>query len=491
MPRITWNTVYFCATYSTRLARSPQISYPSNTTPPHRSKCFWRNLERWACRSIINIDAMEFCSAETASGRIQGLISSGVRQFKGVPYGASTAGANRFQRPKPATPWTGVRDSFGYAAVSPQVPYDVNHDYARLIQFDLNVAFGGMGEDCLHLNIWTPGTGRQDKRAVLFCIHGGGFAICSGSHPVYDGAKLARLGDVVVVTVTHRLASFGFVNLADLEGTGRWADAGAAGMLDLVTALEWVRDNIEAFGGDPNSVTIFGQSGGGWKVSALMAMPSAKGLFHRAIVESGADVRGVPTAAGTKSAEAFMAKLGLQPNQVDQLQALPMDQLLTTMGSMTGGGAPGVGGLALAPVVDGKTLPTNPFDPTAPELSANVPLLIGTTETEVTFFPGQILDPIDAADLHTRVKQTLRAADDSQVDDLIAVYRKDRPDATNTDLYLIIASDATFRAGVLVEADRKAQQDKAPCYQYYFTWRSPVRDGKLRSFHTLEIPFVF
>jgi para-nitrobenzyl esterase len=182
---------------------------------------------------------MEFCTVETASGQVRGLISSGIRQFKGVPYGASTAGANRFQQPQRPSPWTGARDCLGYAPVSPQVPYDVGHEYARLIQFDLNVALGGMGEDCLNLNIWTPGTGRQEKRAVLFCIHGGGFAICSGNHPMYDGAKLAGLGDVVVVAVTHRLSSFGYLNLADLDPSGRWADAGAAGMLDLVAALEW------------------------------------------------------------------------------------------------------------------------------------------------------------------------------------------------------------------------------------------------------------
>ena len=168
---------------------------------------------------------MEFCSAETAGGRVQGLISSGIRQFKGVPYGASTAGANRFQRPKPPKPWMGARECFGYAPVSPQVPYDVGHDYARLIQFDLNVALGGMGEDCLHLNIWTPGTGRGDKRAVLFCIHGGGFAICSGNHPMYDGTRLAQWGDVVVVTVTHRLSAFGYLNLGDVDPGGPWADA--------------------------------------------------------------------------------------------------------------------------------------------------------------------------------------------------------------------------------------------------------------------------
>ena len=253
---------------------------------------------------------MEFCTVETASGQVRGLISSGVLQFKGVPYGASTAGTNRFQRPRRPPPWTGVRDCFGYGPVSPQVPYDVSHEYARLIQFDLNVAQGGMGEDCLHLNIWTPGTGRQDKRAVLFCIHGGGFAICSGNHPMYDGAKLASLGDVVVVAVTHRLSSFGYLDLADLDPSGRWTEAGAAGMLDLIAALEWVRDNIESFGGDPNCVTVCGQSGGGWKVSTLLGMPAARGLFHRAAVQSGSLVSHVPREVSAQVAQAFVQRLG-------------------------------------------------------------------------------------------------------------------------------------------------------------------------------------
>src|SRR3984885_12436806 len=361
MHRITWNTVCSCAMCSTRRARSPQTSCPSSSTSPHRAKWLSRNLERWACPSTIYIDTMGFWTAETASSRIQRLLSCFVRQFKGVPYGASTAGANRFQRPKPATPWTGMRDCLGYAAVSPQVPFDVGHDYARLIQFDLNVALGGMGEDCLHLNIWTPGLGRQNKRAVLFCIHGGGFAICSGNHPLYDGTKLAQCGDVVVVTVTHRLSSFGYLNLKDLDPSGPWADASAAGMLDLVAALTWVRDNIENFGGDPNCVTIFGQSGGGWKVSTLLGMPGARGLYHRAAVQSGSLVSHVPQQAAAQVAEGFIQKLGLTRATIDQIQPLPWTQLLAAQTA--------IGGHAFAPVPDGAHIPANPLDAEVASLS--------------------------------------------------------------------------------------------------------------------------
>lgn len=428
---------------------------------------------------------------ETTAGKIRGLkVTDGkVQCFKGVPYGASTAGGGRFMPPAKPQPWTKVRETTAYGLRAPQL--DSQFHGVVPPEVEAMDPGGPMGEDCLVLNLWTPSVGRGHKRPVMMWLHGGGYTTGSGAFIIYDGTELARKHDAVAISINHRLGVFGYLYLAELGGE-KYAQASNVGMLDIVAALEWVRDNAEAFGGDPNNVTIFGQSGGGGKVSALMAMPPAKGLFHRAIVESGANVRGLPKEVATKSATAFMAKLGLQPNQVDQLQQLPMDQLLATMGAMTGNGMPGgPGGLALAPVVDGTTLPVNPFDPVAPAISADIPLLIGTVETEVTFFPGQQLDPIDDADLHRRVKGFVRKASDEQVDQLIAAYRAGRPRASNTDLFLIIASDATFRAGVVTEAERKAAPGNAPVYQYYFTWRSPVRDGKLRTFHTLEIPFVF
>jgi len=424
-------------------------------------------------------------TVETTAGKVRSLTQAGVQAFRGVPYAASTAGANRFMPPVKRQPWTNVREAYELGLRSPQRLTDFHGQVPK--EFDVMCIDEPMGEDCLNLNVWTPSVGGGQKRPVMVWLHGGGFTSGSGGFICYSGQELARKHDVVVVTVNHRLTVFGYTYLAGIGGE-KFARASNVGMLDIVAALEWVRDNIAAFGGDPGSVTIFGQSGGAGKVSALMAMPPAKGLFHRAIVESGAAVKGVSKDVANKSAEAYLAKLGLKPEQADQLQTLSTDQLLA---GIFGGGLPGAPGLALAPVVDGTTLLTDPFDPVAPAMSADVPLLIGTTETEVTFFPGQILDPIDDADLHKRVKQTLRGADDSKVDQLIAAYRKGRPTASNTDLYLIISSDATFRAGVVLEAERKAAQAKAPVYQYYFTWRSPVHDGKLRAFHTLEIPFAF
>jgi para-nitrobenzyl esterase len=424
-------------------------------------------------------------TVETNLGKVRAQTQAGVQAFRGVPYAASTAGANRFMPPAKREKWTGVKDCFDLGQRSPQR----DSEFFGFVPKALEPMCPAepMGEDCLVLNVWTPGASNSGntKRPVMVWLHGGGYTTGSGGFVCYNGQELARKHDVVAVTVNHRLTVFGYLYFAGIGGE-KYAHASNVGMMDIVAALAWVRDNIAAFGGDPNNVTIFGQSGGGGKVSALMAMPPAHGLFHKAIIQSGADVRGVSVEAANKSAELFLSKLNLKPDQIDQLQQMPADQLLAA----AAGGAPGMPGLALAPVVDGGTLPGGPFDPTAPELSMNVPLMIGTVETEVTFFPGQILDPIDDANFHTRVKQMLAKASDAQVDQVIAAYKAGRPGVPNTDVYLAMASDATFRAGVVLEADRKAAQ-KAPVYQYYFTWHSPVEEGKLRAFHTLEIPFAF
>jgi len=235
---------------------------------------------------VTTVDDL-FCVAETTTGKIQGLVTQGVRQFKGVPYGASTGGGNRFLPPRPVQPWTGIRECFGHGQASPQVLTPITNTYGQLIFFDRAVAEGGMGEDCLNLNIWTPALRDGGKRAVMVSLHGGGFAISSSAAALYDGAQLAMRGDVVVVTISHRLASFGYLDLADVGGGEDLAFAGVAGIMDLVAALEWIRDNIENFGGDPDRVMVFGQSGGGWKTSVLLGAPAAKGLFHRAAVQSG------------------------------------------------------------------------------------------------------------------------------------------------------------------------------------------------------------
>jgi para-nitrobenzyl esterase len=418
--------------------------------------------------------------ARTTAGRIRGIKRGEVSAFFGIPYGASTVGARRFMPPVRPDSWTGIREAVRFGPRSPQGPSTLLPEVAAVDRRE------PAGEDCLCLNVWTPGLG-AGRRPVMVWLHGGGYSQGSGAFIIYDGKNLACRHDVVVVTVNHRLNVFGYLYLAELGGE-KYKQSSNIGMLDIVAALEWVRDNVAEFGGDPNNVTIFGQSGGGGKVSTLMAMPSAKGLFIRAIVQSASAIRGVPRDEATHSAEKYMGVLGLRPNQIDELQQLPAEKLVAAMG---GGGTPGGAGLRLAPVVDDQTLPRNPFDPNAPDISANVPLLIGSVETEVTFMRGTPLDPMSDDALHAHAKEALRDVDDASVDRLIEVYRKGRPGISNTDLYLILASDATFRAGVLTEAERKADQGAAPAYMYYFTWKSPVRDGALRTFHTLEIPFVF
>lgn len=430
-------------------------------------------------------DSSPSAVVHTTAGRVRGITRDRVNAFFGVPYGASTSGARRFMPPVKPDPWTGIREAVSFGPKSPQGPwrYLINEG----AQADRREP---AGEDCLMLNVWSKGPGSGPK-PVMVWLHGGAFNQGSGAFTVWDGENLARRHDVVVVTVNHRLDAFGFLYLEQLGGE-KYANSSNVGMQDIVAALEWVRDNIAEFGGDPKNVTIFGQSGGGAKVSTVLAMPSAKGLFHRAIIQSGAWVKGLTKVDATKTAVTYLGNLGLKPDQVDDLQSLPVERLVAALGAPEFvGGFGGSTTLSWGPVVDGRYLPRNPFDPDAPETAAHIPLLVGTTESEVAFVKGMELEPMDDAALHAHVKQVLRVADDSAVDRIIDVYRKGRPGASNTDLYLILNSDATWRAGAMTEAERKADQGTAPVYVYYFTWQSPVRDGKLRSFHTLEIPFVF
>ena len=401
---------------------------------------------------------------ETTSGKIRGAVLNKVNAFKGISYGEATDVSGRFLPPAKPKAWSGVKDALEWGPEAPQGPHTEIPEVAATIPKQ------GHSEDCLHLNVWTNSVSRGGKRPVMVWLHGGGFTSGSGSYTIYDGANMARKHDVVTVTVNHRLNSFGFLYLPEIGASN-------AGMLDVVAALQWVHDNIANFGGDPNNVTIFGQSGGAGKVSTLLAMPSAKGLFHRAIIQSGANLQGVSAADATKTAQTLMSKLNVKT--AAELQKVPMDQLVEATLSTPG--------LRLSPVLDGKTLPEGPFTPAAPAMSAEVPVLIGSTEFEVNFFPNTNFNPIDDAAFHSAVKQATRASD-GDADKLIAMYRKGRPGYSNVELQQVIASD-NFRAGVVTEAERKSAQ-KAPVYMYYFRWRSPVREGKLKAFHTLEIPFV-
>ena len=423
-------------------------------------------------------------TVEMSTGKVRGITRGGVHAFKGIPYGASTGGANRFMPPRKPEPWTGVRDAFQFGHQAPQ-----NMHFTDVLAPQADPA-EGFDEDCLVLNVWTPGPNDQAKRPVMFWCHGGGFAQESGSWPWIDGEALARRGEVVVVTLNHRLNVFGYLNLADLGGE-KYAQSGNAGMLDLVAALEWVRDNIARFGGDPHNVMIFGESGGGAKVSVLLAMPAAQGLFHRAAIQSGAWLRGVPREDATRSAKALLDELGISVSRVDEIQRVPVEKLL---GARSGAMTPlpprrGELRMGYSPVVDGHVLPEHPFDPVATPLSAKIPLLIGCNQFETTLFylaDRSTFSLTDAA-LQSRVADI--AGDDAAR--VVKAYKAAFPADSSSDTFFRVTTDRIVRRSTISLAERKCQQHQAATYMYYFTWRSPALDGELRAPHTVEIPFVF
>ena len=416
---------------------------------------------------------------ETTAGRVRGLLVDRVQTFKAVPYGASTAGARRFLPPLTVTPWTGVRDAFAWGPRCPQTLAAFVPEWQPLTGTE------PMSEDCLHLNVWTPSAARGGARPVMVWLHGGGYTGGSPAARPYDGANLARRHDLVFVSITHRLNVLGFLHLAQIGGE-RFADATNAGQKDIIAGLEWVRDNIERFGGDPKNVTIVGQSGGAGKVSTLLGMPAAQGLFHRAIAQSGSAVTSMTAGAATQNAEALMSRLGVKANQAETLQTLPVEQVLAAM-QAPGGGR----GFTTSPVVDGRSLPANVFDPAATPLSATIPLLIGSTETEVTWSPNtNYAEPADTAALRARVMRSLRV-DEARATSLVDVYTSGRPKTSLLDLALIMETDASqFRTGVDLEAERKSAAGAAPVYMYRFQWYSPVSGGRLRAMHCMDIPFA-
>lgn len=426
--------------------------------------------------------------AETTAGKVRGVVNEGVNVFKGIPYGASTAGKNRFMPPKPAQPWQGVRDAIEYGSSTPQDDPTVKRAASGAAALIGEMNTQPESEDCLVLNVWTRAPSDKAKRPVMFWIHGGGFQSGSGSSPGYDGTNLCRRGDVVVVSINHRLNVLGFAFLAELGGA-EFANTGNVGMLDIVQALQWVRDNIENFGGDPDRVMIFGESGGGRKVGTLLAMPQAKGLFHRAVIQSGPTIKVRSREDATFATQAVLDELQLSKADLHKLQDAPLDKLMAAYFAASRKHKFNHAVTGFAPVVQETVLPQHPFHPSASAVMPEVPLLIGSNRTEMTLqlAGDQAAFNLDEAGLRSRTADLFG----DKAERLTATYRQSVPNATPSELFFLMLSDQRYCAPVMTIAERRASLGKAPVYLYYFTWETPVQGGRLKSPHALEIAFAF
>lgn len=423
--------------------------------------------------------------AETESGTVAGYQENGVYIYKGIPY----AKAERFMPPQPVAKWEGIRSSRAYGPTCPQGKRAGWYHDESAFAFDWNDGFPD--EDCLRVNIWTPGLKDGKKRPVMVWLHGGGYAAGSGQElPSYDGSNLAKNGDVVVVTLNHRLNALGFLDLSAFGD--KYAKSGNAGLLDLVAALQWVNKNIASFGGDAQNVTIFGQSGGGGKVSTLLATPSAKGLFHKAIIQSGSMLRTMEATYSRRIGTAVVEELGLKPSQLDQLQTIPYEKLLAAGETAIKkvkeqAEKEGISSFIFgwAPTVDGDVLPAQPFDPQAPAQSKDIPVMIGTTLHEFTM---STYVPAYRTITKEKAVEILKQKYGEKTNDFLTAFEKAYPYYEPKDLLDV---DVIFRPGAVEQARLKSAQQGAPVYMYLFTWESPVMNGSLRSTHCMEIPFVF
>ena len=407
--------------------------------------------------------------ATTRSGRIAGYRDHGVHVFKGIPYGADTA-PQRFRPALQESAWRGARDATQHGASAPQNGND-----------------GPGSEDCLFLNVYTPGLRDGGKRPILFYIHGGGYNNGSGGSPLYDGVRLCRRGDAVVVTVNHRLNVFGYLYLAELAGP-EYAHSGNVGQLDLVQALQWVQRHAAEFGGDAGNVTVFGQSGGGAKIATLMAMPAAQGLFHRAMTMSGQQVTAAGPRAATQRTRLLLDALGIGAD-VSSIAALPAQRILEAS-RLRDPSRVEDSSLYLGPVLDSRSLPRHPFYPDAPAQSARIPMVIGNTRDETRAFLGG-----DAENFSLTWERLPKKLQEQQYVDLspeavIAEYRRLYPDYSPSDVFFAATTAGRSWRGAIIEAEVRARQG-APTWAYQLDWGSPLDGGKFGAMHTLDTPLVF
>ncbi len=410
---------------------------------------------------------------ETANGKVRGYVSGGIHTFRGLRYGAPTGGANRFKPPVAPEPWTGVMETYVAAGgnIAPQAASrpDAERPWTNALDPDSPP----MSEDCLFLNLFTPGLNNDGKRPVMVFLHGGAWATGAGTGSMFDGTRLARRGDTVIISINHRLNLFGYLYLAEILGED-YANSGNSGVLDIIAALRWVRDNVANFGGDPQNVTVFGWSSGGSEVCQLLAMPAATGLFHKAIVQSGALLSLRTRDVAAHATEQVLARLGLSQADAGKVLTLPAAAFLK---NAAGG----------APTFDGRSVPHQIWTPDAPPSAANVPLIIGGTNSELVIVASDKTFDMDERDLLSRLEKFLGA----NAKPVLAAYRRGYPDATPGDLLIFIATGLWTTRRTTQLAERKVNQGGAPLYFYRWEWRSPLHDGKYLSPHGVDLPFVW
>lgn len=431
----------------------------------------------------------------TFNGPVRGRTEDGIAVFRGVRYGAPPSGTERFKLSRRPHPWTEPMDAISFGASAMQMPMGLadvaeksplTDALAPILPSPLDKETES--EDCLFLNVWTPGIGDGKKRPVMVWLHGGGFAAGSASWPVYDGAAFARDGDLVIVSLNHRLNVFGFLYLGEIAGP-EFVQSGNLGMLDIMLALWWVRDNIANFGGDPGNVTVFGESGGGLKVSTLLGMRSARGIIHKAIIQSGPGIRCLSKEAATAVAKAILSELNLSlPADLARLRALPAHELVAAAHTVQRHEQAAGRAFWLAPVMDSLTMAGHPFDPVAASTAAKVPLLIGHTKDEGTFFIAG--DPKFGTFTEDDLQLRASAGNAKRSGAVLDCLRRAKPHGSATELIADLFTVNWAFSGSVTIAERKAQQE-ACVYAYMLEWETPVLGGSLRATHALDVPLVF
>lgn len=420
--------------------------------------------------SFARVLSSESPIASTRFGKVRGYTDNNIHVFKGIRYGADTT-TRRFMPPAPPEPWPEVREAFTYGPSSPQT----------------SRAPDKFSEDCLFLNVWTPALRDGRKRPVMFYIHGGAYSNGSGSSPLYDGVHLCRRGDVVVVTVNHRLNAFGYLYLARFGGP-EFADSGNAGQLDLILALSWVRDNIAEFGGDPNRVLVFGQSGGGAKIATLMATPLAKGLFHRAATMSGQQVTASGPLNATLRTRTVLEALKLPPAHAAEIRNVPAETLLAAINARDP--VLPFGSVSFAPVLDERSLTHHPFYPDAPAQSAQIPMIIGNTHDETRAFLGgdESNFKLTWEQLPEKLAPNMRV--DIQPEVVIAEYRRLYPRYSPSEVFFAATTAARSWRAAVIEAEERADSG-SPAFAYQLDWSTPKDGGKFGAPHASDIQLVF